>query len=135
MAEYEEEMEELPSDMDEELVGALEVKVVQTEVDDFAEVVQEKFQEAREYRRDFEQHWLEAYDAYRGKYPSKISKANELANERGIFVNQTRRKVNSAKIKINTLLFEDGKVPFSITPSRKPRFYPPDIQADRKSVV
>ena len=137
MAEYEEEMEELPPDMDEELVGALEVKVVQTEVDDFAEVVQEKFQEAREYRRDYEQHWLEAYDAYRGKYPSKISKANELANERGIFVNQTRRKVNSAKIKINTLLFEDGKVPFSITPSRKPRFYPPDIQAppDRPDIL
>ena len=140
MAQYEEEMEELPEDMelpDEELVGALEVKVVQTEVDDFAEVVQEKFQEAREYRRDYEQHWLEAYDAYRGKYPSKISKANELANERGIFVNQTRRKVNSAKIKINTLLFEDGKVPFSITPSRKPRFYPPDIQAppDRPDIL
>ena len=104
MAQYEEEMEELPEEEmelpEEELVGALEVKVVQTEVDDFAEVVQEKFQEAREYRRDYEQHWLEAYDAYRGKYPSKISKANELANERGIFVNQTRRKVNSAKIKI-----------------------------------
>ena len=141
MAQYEEEMEELPEEEmelpEEELVGALEVKVVQTEVDDFAEVVQEKFQEAREYRRDYEQHWLEAYDAYRGKYPSKISKANELANERGIFVNQTRRKVNSAKIKINTLLFEDGKVPFSITPSRKPRFYPPDIQAppDRPDIL
>ena len=141
MAQYEEEMEELLEEEmelpEEELAGALEVKVVQTEVDDFAEVVQEKFQEAREYRRDYEQHWLEAYDAYRGKYPSKISKANELANERGIFVNQTRRKVNSAKIKINTLLFEDGKVPFSITPSRKPRFYPPDIQAppDRPDIL
>lgn len=139
MAQYEEEIpeeleeqfeeleEELPEDVD--ALGALEIKVVETDVDDFAEVVQEKFQEAREFRRDHEQHWLEAYDAYRGKYPSKISKANELASERGIFVNQTRRKINSAKIKINTLLFEDGKVPFSITPSRKPRFYPPDIQA------
>ena len=108
---------------------AVEVKTVEADVDDFAKVVQEKFEEARDYRRDHEQHWLEAYDAYRGKYPSKISKAHELASERGIFVNQTRRKINSAKIKINTLLFEDGKVPFSITPSRKPRFYPPDIQA------
>ena len=111
-----------------EAVAVAEVKVVQAELDDFADVVQEKFEEAKEYRRDHEEHWVEAYDAYRGKYPSKISKANELANERGIFVNQTRRKTNSAKIKINTLLFEDGKVPFSITPSRKPRFYPPDIQ-------
>jgi len=110
-------------------VAVAEVKVVEADLDDFAAVVQEKFDEAREYRRDHEQHWVEAYDAYRGKYPSKISKANELANERGIFVNQTRRKINSAKIKVNTLLFEDGKVPFSITPSRKPRFYPPDIQA------
>ena len=140
MAQYEEEIpEELEEELEEalegelpedaEALGALEVKVIETDVNDFAEVVQEKFQEAREFRRDHEQHWLEAYDAYRGKYPSKISKANELASERGIFVNQTRRKINSAKFKINTLLFEDGKVPFSITPSRKPRFYPPDIQA------
>jgi hypothetical protein len=114
-----------------EELETVEVKVGETDVDvnDFAKVVQEKFDEARDYRRDHEQHWLEAYDAYRGKYPSKISKANELASERGIFVNQTRRKINSAKIKINTLLFEDGKVPFTITPSRKPRFFPPDIQA------
>ncbi len=112
-----------------EAVAVADVKVVEADLDDFAGVVQEKFEEAKEYRRDNEQHWVEAYDAYRGKYPSKISKANELANERGIFVNQTRRKINSAKIKVNTLLFEDGKVPFSITPSRKPRFFPPDIQA------
>ena len=110
-------------------IAIQQTKVIQAEVDDFAKVVQEKFEESREYRREHEEHWTEAYDAYRGKYPSAISKANELANERGIFVNQTRRKINSAKIKINTLLFEDGKVPFSITPSRKPKYYPPDIQA------
>ena len=127
MAEYE--STEVMEDPEMGVTAVAEVKVVEADVDDFAKVVQEKFEEARDYRRDHEQHWLEAYDAYRGKYPSKISKANELANERGIFVNQTRRKVNSAKIKVNTLLFEDGKVPFSITPSRKPRFYPPDIQA------
>ena len=129
MAQFDQE-EELPQEeFPEEVIGALEADTIETDVNDFAAIVQEKFQEAREFRRDHEQHWLEAYDAYRGKYPSKISKTNELASERGIFVNQTRRKINSAKIKINTLLFEDGKVPFSITPSRKPRFYPPDIQA------
>ena len=127
MAEYE--SSEVMEDPESGVVAVAEVKMVEADVDDFAKVVQEKFEEAREYRRDHEQHWVEAYDAYRGKYPSKISKAHELASERGIFVNQTRRKVNSAKIKINTLLFEDGKVPFSITPSRKPRFFPPDIQA------
>ena len=61
MAEYE--MEE-----PEAIEGAeVEVKVVEAEVDDFAKVIQEKFEEARDYRRDHEQHWLEAYDAYRGK--------------------------------------------------------------------
>jgi len=127
MAEFE--STEVMGDPESGVVAVAEVKMVEADVDDFAKVVQEKFEEAREYRRDHEQHWVEAYDAYRGKYPSKISKVHELASERGIFVNQTRRKINSAKIKINTLLFEDGKVPFSITPSRKPRFFPPDIQA------
>tara|TARA_Y100000310_G_scaffold2511_2_gene3232 strand:+ start:428 stop:2668 length:2241 start_codon:yes stop_codon:yes gene_type:complete len=107
----------------------IQTKVVSAPLDDIANVIHEKFEDAKEYRRDHEQHWQEAYDAYRAKYPSHISKANELANERGIFVNQTRRKVNSAKIKIGTLLFEDGKIPFSITPSRRPRYFPPDIEA------
>ena len=107
----------------------VEVKTVSAPLDDLAKLVQEKFTEARTYRRDHETHWQESYDAYRGKYPSHINKSTELANERGIFVNQTRRKVNSAKIKIGTLLFEDGRIPFSITPSRRPRFIPPDLDA------
>jgi len=114
-----------------------EQKVVEVELDSFAKIIQEKFNDSREYRRDHETHWSEAYDAYRAKYPSHISKANELANERGIFVNQTRRKINSAKIKIGTLLFEDGEVPFAITPTKRPRFIPPDIQAppDRPDIL
>jgi len=112
-------------------------KVQKTDINTFAKIIQEKFAEARDYRRDHEEHWQEAYDAYRAKYPSHINKANELANERGIFVNQTRRKVNSAKIKIGTLLFEDGEVPFSVTPSKRPRFYPPDIEVppDRPDIL
>ena len=69
MAQYEEEIpEELEEELEEalegelpedaEALGALEVKVIETDVNDFAEVVQEKFQEAREFRRDHEQHWL-----------------------------------------------------------------------------
>ena len=114
-----------------------EKKVIKAELDTFARIIQEKFAEARDYRRDHEQHWQEAYDAYRAKYPSSINKANELASERGILVNQTRRKVNSAKIKIGTLLFEDGEVPFTVTPSKRPRFYPPDIQVqpDRPDIL
>ena len=77
-----------------------EAKVVQAPLDNIAKVIQEKFQEAKEYRRDHEVHWQEAYDAYRAKYPSNVNKSSELASERGIFVNQTRRKINSAKISI-----------------------------------
>ena len=114
-----------------------EKKVIKAELNTFAKIIQEKFAEARDYRRDHELHWQEAYDAYRAKYPSHINKANELANERGIFVNQTRRKVNSAKIKIGTLLFEDGEVPFAVTPSKRPRFFPQDIEAppDRPDIL
>ena len=112
-----------------EEIPIVEAEVISAPLDDMANVIHEKFEDAKEYRRDHEVHWQEAYDAYRAKYPSHISKANELANERGIFVNQTRRKVNSAKIKIGTLLFEDGRIPFSITPSRRPRYFPPDIEA------
>ena len=114
-----------------------EKKVIKAELNTFAKIIQEKFAEARDDRRDHELHWQEAYDAYRAKYPSHINKANELANERGIFVNQTRRKVNSAKIKIGTLLFEDGEVPFAVTPSKRPRFFPQDIEAppDRPDIL
>ena len=63
-----------------------------------------------------------------------IHKAAELANERGIFVNLTRRKVNPQR-KIGALLFDEGRIPFSITPSRMPRYYPPDIQTDLPPAV
>jgi len=127
----------MAEEIQDEQIAAVEVKSYSAPLDDFANIVRQKFEESREYRRDHEVHWQEAYDAYRAKYPSRINKANELATERGIFVNQTRRKINSAKIKIGTLLFEDGKIPFSITPSRNPRFYPPDIQAppDRPDIL
>ena len=47
-----------------------EKKVVAADLDTFARIIQEKFQQAREYRRDHEQHCQEAYDAYRAKYPA-----------------------------------------------------------------
>ena len=67
MAEYE--STEVMEDPEMGVTAVAEVKVVEADLDDFANVVQEKFEEAKEYRRDHEQHWVEAYDAYRGKYP------------------------------------------------------------------
>ena len=49
-------------------------KVQKTDINTFAKIIQEKFSEARDYRRDHEGHWQEAYDAYRAKYPSQINK-------------------------------------------------------------
>lgn len=111
----------------------VEVEVVTADLDDLGKVVREKFEEAKDFRQDFEDLWEDAYDSYRGQYPSRLDHAAELASERGIYINQTRRKVNSARVKIGALLFDDGRIPFSITPSRKPRFVPPDIPVSQMS--
>ena len=49
----------------------------------------------------------------------------ELVNERGIFVNLTRRKVNSARVKLGALLFDDGRIPPSLL--SEVWFYPQDV--------
>ena len=116
--------------MAEQLLDAeveVEVNVVEAPLDSIGKAINEKFQEAKDYRKEFEEEWRDAYDAYKAKYPAELNKATELASERGIYVNLTRRKVNSAKVKISSLLFDDGRIPFSITPSRRPRYMPPDI--------
>lgn len=107
----------------------VEVKVVTAPLDDIGKAVRELFEKGKEYRRENELIWRDAYDAYRAKYPESINSSNgdNVAARRGIFINQTRRKVNSAKVKIGSLLFDDGRIPFSVTPSRKPRYLPPDL--------
>ena len=112
----------------EENVDQVEVKTVSAPLDSLGKVVKELFEKAREYRAEHELIWRDAYDAYRAKYPERIhSSQGGIAAKRGIYVNQTRRKVNSAKVKIGSLLFDDGRIPFSITPSRKPRYLPDDL--------
>ena len=114
----------------------VEVKTVVAPLDTIGEAIKKKFQEAKDHRKDYETDWDDAYDAYKAKYPAQLNKATELASERGIYVNLTRRKVNSAKVKISSLLFDDGRIPFSITPSRRPRFMPPEIpQGASKQMV
>ena len=73
-----------------------DVTVVVAELDDVGKAIKEMYDNAKEYRQPYEEVWDEAYSAYRAEYPSRIHKAAELANERGIFVNLTRRKVNAA---------------------------------------
>jgi len=106
----------------------MEVKVVKAPLDAMGKVVKELFDKAKEYRQEYELIWRDAYDAYRAKYPERINSSQDsVAARRGIYINQTRRKTNSAKVKIGSLLFDDGRIPFSITPSRKPRYLPQDL--------
>jgi hypothetical protein len=106
----------------------MQVKVVKAPLDSMGKVVKELYEKAKEYRQEHELVWRDAYDAYRAKYPERINSSQDsVAARRGIYINQTRRKTNSAKVKIGSLLFDDGRIPFSITPSRKPRYLPQDL--------
>ena len=129
MAVFPEDAEEILDEEGLDTPEAVEVKVISAPLDDIGKVVRDLFEQAKEYRRENELIWRDAYDAYRAKYPEKINSAggDSVAARRGIFINQTRRKVNSAKVKIGSLLFDDGRIPFTVTPSRKPRYLPQDL--------
>lgn len=105
-------------------------KVIKTKLDTFAKIVQDRFEEAKDAREEQEEYWAEAYDAYKGIYATPIRTADETGTERGIFVNETARKVNSAKIKIGSLLFDDGRIPFTIQSSKKARFFSSDLNPE-----
>lgn len=98
--------------------------------DSLALLVQEHFSIGKEYRAGTgdEETWREAYDAHRAIHPIKVNGVLSLAKKRGVFVHLVRRRVNSARVKITSLLFESGKVPFSITPNYTPKFAAPDLQ-------
>ena len=104
------------------------VRVHTMSVDELSSVVREKFEASRDYRQGQENLWKSAYDAYSAKHPTSLKHANELAEDRGIFINLTRRKVQNAAIRITSMLLNDGKIPFTVKPSRKPRYIPPDLQ-------
>lgn len=105
-------------------------KVITAELDSFAKIIQDRFEEAKDARDEYEEYWSDAYDAYRGIYASPIHSSDEKGTERGIFINETARKVNSAKIKIGSLLFDDGRIPFVIQPTKNPKFFAPDIDPE-----
>ena len=96
--------------------------------DSLAELVHSYYEQAKEYRIDEETVWMDAYDAYRANYPERVDRIVELAKTRGIFIHLVRRRVNSAKVKISSLLFESGKVPFEVTPNLRPKFVHPELQ-------
>ena len=106
------------------------VKVRSMPLDDLSRLITEKYESARDYRVAQETLWRSAYDAYSAKYPTSLSHSNELAEERGIYINLTRRKVQNASIRITSMLLNDGKIPFTVKPSRKPRYLPPDLEGE-----
>ena len=52
--------------------------------DSLAEMVNNYFQQAKEYRIDDELVWMDAYDAYRASHPERTARATELAKSRGV---------------------------------------------------
>lgn len=93
--------------------------------DELANLVREKFEEARDFRRTLDnERWLPGDDAYNGIY---VSELNKQSGKSPPFMNLTRREVNAAHIKISSMLFQNNKIPFTIKPARHPRFVPADI--------
>tara|TARA_Y100000590_G_scaffold230993_1_gene260309 strand:- start:337 stop:2529 length:2193 start_codon:yes stop_codon:yes gene_type:complete len=74
-----------------------------------------------------EEIWESAWHAMRGEFPDVVSKAVEIAKERGIYVNLTKRKVHEARTKLMSATFQQGKIPFKISPSRRPKFMVPEV--------
>ena len=108
------------------MVEGMEI-AVPFEPDDLAKLVQTYFDQAKEYRVEDEITWKEAHDAFRATHPERIDRVMSLAKRRGVFIHLVRRRVNSAKVKISSLLFESGEIPFEITPNLKPKFISPDL--------
>ena len=78
-------------------------------------------------RKSREELWESGWHAMRGEFPDVISKAVEVAKERGIYVNLTRRKVHEARTKLLSSTLQQGKIPFKLSPSRRPKFVSPDL--------
>ena len=118
--------------MAEEYVGQYDLREVDGEEqeiqpDSLGSLVQSYYRDATDYRTEEEDIWRDAWFAYRGEFQDNSSGAVELAKQRGIYVNLTRRKAQEARVKLVNSIMENGKIPFSITPSRRPRFISPDV--------
>lgn len=118
--------------MAEEYVGQYDLREVEPEdqeiqPDSLGSLVQSYYRDATDYRTEEEDIWRDAWFAYRGEFQDNSSGAVELAKQRGIYVNLTRRKAQEARVKLVNSIMENGKIPFSITPSRRPRFISPDV--------
>jgi hypothetical protein len=78
-------------------------------------------------RKSKEEIWESGWHAMRGEFPDTTSKAIDVAKERGIYVNLTKRKVHEARTKLLSSTLQAGKVPFKLSPTRRPRFVAPDL--------
>ena len=105
----------------------LEERDKQLPPDSLGLLVQDLYREAASDRLIHEEVWDSAWHAWRGEFKDVTTKAVQLAKERGIYVNLTRRKVQEARVKLTNSILQNGKVPFRIKPSRRPRFLAPDL--------
>ena len=71
-------------------------------------------------RKTREEIWESGWHAMRGEFPDTTSKAVDVAKERGIYVNLNKRKVHEARTKLLSSTLQQGKIPFKLSPSRRP---------------
>ena len=71
-------------------------------------LVQDLYREAASDRRIHEEIWDSAWHAWRGEFKDVTTKAVQLAKERGIYVNLTRRKVQEARVKLTNSILQNA---------------------------
>ena len=78
-------------------------------------IVQELYQRGASDsdRKSREEIWESGWHAMRGEFPDTTSKAVDVAKERGIYVNLTKRKVHEARTKLLSSTLQAGKVPLN----------------------
>lgn len=80
--------------------------------------ISERFQRSLQYRRPYEQLWLQAHRNYRGLYgPDVQFTATEKSR---VFIRITKTKVNAAFGQLMDVLFANNEFPLSIDPERIP---------------
>ena len=106
-------------------MAELSLSALKSEQDSLAKLVQDYFAQSKEYRLEDQTKWQEANDTYHAQHRSYLEAVDTPSQ--GVFVHLVRRRVNTARVRLSSLLFESGKIPFNITPNKRPKVLAPDM--------
>lgn len=90
-----------------------------------------KYRRAKDYRREAEQRWLQAFNNYRGYYSPDVQ---FLEHEKSrVFIKITKTKVLASYAQLCDILFSGSKYPIGIEPSREVEGVIDTVHFDPKS--